>query len=298
MKKTQLQKALPKKQQPKKETTLPKQQQAKKATVQKAQPKKTTLQKKAALQKAAPEKDELQNIGYREFVEEIKERVSQMQYQALSAVNQALITLYWGIGQLIVEKQEQHGWGKSIVENLSTDLQTDFPGSKGFSSQNLRYMRQFYLEYNKSPNLQPLVGEISWSKHLVIMGKSKDNLEREFYIKMTRKHGWSKVVLVHQIESKAYDRFFLNQTNFDQTLAEKEYKHQAKLAIKDSYSFDFLEMSENHSEREMELNLLKNIQKFLLEMGGDFAFIGNQYKLEVDGDAFYIDLLLYHRKLQ
>ena len=146
--------------------------------------------------------NKLQKADYQQFLEEIKQKVYQAQYQALKAVNKKLITLYWEIGQSIVEKQEQYGWGKSIVENLSKDLQIDFPGAKGFSSQNLWYMRQFYLEYKNNARLQPLVGEISWSKHLVIMSKAKDDLEREFYIKMTKQYGWSKSILVHQLENK------------------------------------------------------------------------------------------------
>jgi len=235
--------------------------------------------------------------AYRAFVEQVKEKVYQAQYQALKSVNSELIRLYWEIGQAIVDKQGQHGWGKSVVENLAGELQKEFPGVKGFSVQNLWYMRQFYSEYQGKEKLQPLVGEISWSKHLVIISKCKDDQEREFYIKMTKKYGWSKSVLTHQVDGKSYERFLMNQTNFDKSLAEK-YKHQAKLAVKDSYSFDFLEMSEDYSEREMELGLIKNIRKFLLEMGGDFSFIGNQYRLEVGGDEFYIDLLLYHRQLQ
>lgn len=234
---------------------------------------------------------------YTSFLSEVKEKIYASQYQALKAVNKELIGLYWEIGESIVAKQAQYGWGKSTVESLSKDLQKEFPGVKGFSVQNLWYMRQFYSEYNGKEKLQPLVGEIIWSKHLVIIGKCKDDQEREFYIKMTKKYGWSKSVLIHQVEGKAYERFLLNQTNFDESLAEK-YKHQAKLAVKDSYSFDFLEMSEDYSEREMELGLIRNIRKFLLEMGGDFTFIGNQYRLEVGGDEFYIDLLLYHRQLQ
>lgn len=234
---------------------------------------------------------------YQQFLAEIKEKVYQSQYQALKAVNKELINLYWSIGQAIVEKQEQHGWGKSTVETLANDLQKEFPGVKGFSSQNLWRMRKFYLEYQANEKLSPLVREIGWSHNTVIVDRCKDSLEREFYIKMTKKYGWTKNVLIHQVEGKSYERFLLNQTNFDQTLTEK-YKHQAKLAVKDSYSFDFLEMSEDYSEREMELGLIKNIRKFLLEMGGDFAFIGNQYKLEVGEDQFYIDLLLYHRQLQ
>ena len=241
--------------------------------------------------------NKIDKTAYKNFVEEIKEKVYRSQYEALKSVNKELIKLYLAIGSSIIEKQEQYGWGKSIVENLSKDLQKEFPGVKGFSVQNLWYMRQFCTEYKGKEKLQPLVGEISWSKHIVIISKCKDDLEREFYIKMTKKYGWSKNVLIHQVEGQAYERFLLNQTNFDKSLAEK-YKYQAKLAVKDSYSFDFLEMSEDYSEREMELGLMKNIRSFLMEMGGDFTFVGNQYRLEVEGDEFYIDLLLYHRKLQ
>jgi predicted nuclease of restriction endonuclease-like (RecB) superfamily len=241
--------------------------------------------------------NKIDETAYKNFVEEIKEKVYQAQYQALKSVNKELIKLYWEIGESIIVKQKQYGWGKSIVENLSKDLQKEFPGVKGFSRDNLWRMRKFVLRYKENEKLAPLVQEIAWSHNIVVMEKCKDDLEREFYIKMTKKYGWSKSVLIHQVEGKSYERFLLNQTNFDKSLAEK-YKHQAKLAVKDSYSFDFLEMSEDYSEREMELGLIKNVRSFLMEMGGDFTFVGNQYRLEVGGDEFYIDLLLYHRKLQ
>lgn len=241
--------------------------------------------------------NKIDQTTYKNFVEEIKEKVYQSQYQALKSVNKELIKLYWEIGESIIDKQEQYGWGKSIVESLAKELQKEFPGVKGFSRSNLWRMRNFFTEYQSNVKLAPLVREIGWSHNMVVMEKCKDDLEREFYIKMTKKYGWSKNVLIHQVEGKSYERFLLNQTNFDKSLEEK-YKHQAKLAVKDSYSFDFLEMSEDYSEREMELGLIKNVRSFLLEMGGDFTFIGNQYRLEVGGDEFYIDLLLYHRKLQ
>jgi predicted nuclease of restriction endonuclease-like (RecB) superfamily len=241
--------------------------------------------------------NKIDKTAYQNFVAEIKERIYESQYRALKAVNIELISLYWGIGESIIEKQEQHGWGKSIVENLSNDLQKEFPGVKGFSARNLWRMRNFYLSYYESEKLPPLVAEIGWSHNVVIMEKCKDDLEREFYIKMTKKYGWSKNVLIHQIEGGSYQLFLTNQTNFDKTLAEK-YKHQAKLAVKDSYSFDFLEMMEDYKERDLELGLVKNIRSFLMEMGGEYSFIGNQYKLSLDGNDFYIDLLLYHRKLK
>jgi len=239
----------------------------------------------------------LDNKEYRRFFEEIKVQVYQSQYEALKQVNKELILLYWSIGKSIVIRQEKFGWGKSVVETLSNDLQKEFVGVKGFSSQNLWRMRKFYEEYNANEKLAPMVREIGWSHNILILEKCKDDLQREFYISMTKKYGWTKNVLIHQIEGKSYERFLLNQTNFDKTLEEK-YKHQAKLAVKDSYSFDFLEMSEDYGEREMELQLIKNIRSFLMEMGTDFAFIGNQYKVSVAEDDFYIDLLLYHRRLK
>ena len=152
--------------------------------------------------------------GYKSFLKEVKERIHQAQYDAMWLVNKEHISMCWDIGRMIVERQQKYGWGKSIVENLSNDLQKEYTGIKGFSSQNLWYMRQFFLEYNGKENLQPLVGEISWSKHLLIMSKCKDKLEREFYIKMTKKYGWSKSVLIHQIENQSYKKYLLNQTNF------------------------------------------------------------------------------------
>jgi predicted nuclease of restriction endonuclease-like (RecB) superfamily len=239
----------------------------------------------------------ISDINYKVFLEEIKAKVYQSQYEALKQVNKQLIELYLFIGQSIIEKQKKHNWGNSVVEELAKDLQKEFVGIKGFSSQNLWRMRKFYQEYQGNEKLAPLVREIGWSHNVMIFEKVKDDLEREFYIKMTKKLGWSKNILIHQIEGKSYELFLLNQTNFDQSLEEK-YKHQAKLAVKDSYNFDFLEIHESYNERELELALIKNIRSFLLEMGSDFAFIGNQYKITVDQDDFYIDLLLYHRRLK
>ncbi|NTW06896.1 MAG: DUF1016 domain-containing protein [Syntrophaceae bacterium] len=235
--------------------------------------------------------------GYVAFLDEIKQRIRTAQYEALKSVNKEMIQLYWDIGKMIVERQEKEGWGKAVVETLARDLQKEFLGMQGYSVQNLWYMRQFYMEYRSHEKLQPLVGEISWSKHLAIMGKCKDSLEREFYIRMTRKFGWTKKVLIHQIENKAYEKTLLNQTNFAKTLPD-EVKNQAKLAVKDEYTFDFLELGEDHSEMELERELIARINRFLVEMGGAFAFLGNQFRLEINGNEFFIDLLLYHRRLK
>ena len=189
------------------------------------------------------------------------------------------------------------GGGKSIVENLATELQKEFVGMRGFSERNLWNMRNFYLEYKDNSKLQSLTAEIGWTHNVVIFQKCKDSLEREFYIKATQKFGWTYRVLSNQIDNKTYEKYLLNQTNFNETLPE-EYKHQAKFAVKDEYNFDFLELSDNHNEYELEIGLINNIREFLSQMGTDFAFIGNQYKLEVDGEEYFIDLLLYHRRLK
>lgn len=280
---------------------------------------------------------------YNPFIKEIKELIYRRQYEAMKRVNSELLELYWEIGAEIDRKQREQGWGKSVVEILSKELQKEFPGVQGFSARNLWLMRSFYQEYSTMQFLQPLGAElekcpiraenaenvilhpsgaelensilppsvaeiphvalpplltrIGWKKNVVIMEKCKDPLEREFYIRMTKKYGWTKDVLINNIENQAFVKYMSNQTNFDKTVPEK-YKHQAKLAVKDDYNFDFLEMGIEHSEAELETAVIKNIRAFLLEMGGDFSFIGNQYHLDVADDDYYIDLLLYHRRLR
>lgn len=231
-----------------------------------------------------------------EFIAEIKLKVRQAQYEALKAVNLQLINLYWEIGKAIAEKQNE-SWGKAIVPTLSSELQREFPGIGGFSVGNLWLMAQFYSEYKADENLVPLVREISWSKHITILKKCKDNLERKFYTLATKKFGWTKNVLIHQIENKTYEKYLLNQTNFEDTLPDS-VKNQAVLAVKDEYTFDFLELSAQHSENELENALIQNIRNFLLEMGHQFTFLGNQFRLEVEDKEYFIDLLLYHRQLQ
>ena len=241
--------------------------------------------------------DNLISADYTNFIIDIKNKIRKSQYEAMKAVNTTLINLYWGIGQEIYNQQQEKGWGKSIVEVLSQEIQKEFPGVKGFSSSNLWRMRNFYITYNECENLAPLVREISWTKNIAIMEKCKESLEREFYIKMTKKYGWTKDVLINHIENKSYEKYLLNQTNFDKAVPEK-YVNQAKLAVKDEYIFDFLELTEEHSEKELELALVDNIKNFLGELGGNFAFMGNQYHINVGGSDFYIDLLLYHRTLK
>jgi predicted nuclease of restriction endonuclease-like (RecB) superfamily len=234
---------------------------------------------------------------YVALLSEIKERVRSAQYAALRSVNKELVALYWDIGRMIVGRQVGGSWGKAVVERLATDLQVEFPGVSGFSASNLWRMKSFYETYFSSEKLAPLVREIAWSHNLVILERCADPLQREFYIRMTKKFGWTKSVLIHQIENQSYEKTLLGQTNFDKALT-PELRVQAKLAVKDEYTFDFLELGEEHAERELERALVGRIEHFLRAMGGLFAFVGSQYRLEVDGREFFIDLLLFHRRLR
>jgi predicted nuclease of restriction endonuclease-like (RecB) superfamily len=234
---------------------------------------------------------------YTTLLLDVKARIRAGQYEALRAVNRELMTLYWDIGRMIVERQQDEGWGKAVVKRLAADLQTEFVGVGGFSASNLWRMKVFFETYEGSEKLAPLVREIAWSHNLLILERCKDPLQREFYLRMTRKFGWSKSVLTHQIENQTYEKSLLGQTNFDQALT-PELRSQAKLAVKDEYIFDFLELAEEHSEHQLEHALLARVEDFLRAMGGLFAFMGSQYRLEVDGREFFIDLLLFHRRLR
>ena len=166
----------------------------------------------------------------------------------------------------------------------------------GFSARNIWRMRDFYLTYHRNEKLTPLVAEIGWTHNLVILEKCKDDLQREFYIRMTQKFGWTKNVLIHQIENKTYEKTLLNHTNFDRSLfhqnLSEEMRDRAKLAVKDAYTFDFLELADEHSERELEKAILTRVEPFLQEMGGMFTFVGSQYRLEISDEEYFIDLLL------
>lgn len=227
----------------------------------------------------------------------IKERIRSAQYEALRAVNRRLIALYWDIGRLIAERQQQESWGKSVVERLARDLQAEFPGIQGFSARNLWRMRDLYLSYSRSEILPPLVAEIGWTHNVIILEKCGDDNEREFYLRMTRELGWTKNVLLHHIENRTYEKSLVSQTSFERTLP-ADLRHQAKLAVRDEYTFDFLELGEQHSERQLQQAILARVEPFLREMGGLFSFIGSEFRLVVSDREFFIDLLLYHRRLK
>jgi len=234
---------------------------------------------------------------YRSGYTEMIAIIERSREKAFRAVNRELITMYWDIGKYISGKMENGGWGKSVVADFARYVQEARPDIKGFSASNIWRMRQFYETYRQNEKLAPLVREISWSHNLIILERCSDPLEREFYLRMTRKFGWSKNVLIHQIENQSYEKTLLGQTNFDRTLT-PELRAQAKLAVKDEYTFDFLELGAEHSERELERALIARIEDFLRAMGGLFAFVGSQFRLEVEDKEYVIDLLLYHRRLK
>lgn len=241
--------------------------------------------------------DSINVSGYGTLLSELKSRIHSAQYAALRAVNKELIALYWDIGKLIEARQENEGWGKSVVERLSTDLRAEFGEKSGYSVQNLWYMRKFYREYKDLPNLQPLAGEIAWTKNTLILDRCTNPLQREFYLRATARFGWTRRVLDHQIDNQTYEKYLLNQTSFDNAMP-PVVAAKAKLAVKDHYTFDFLELSDEHEERELESALIGQIRSFLSEMGPHFTFVGSQYRLTVEGNDYFIDLLLYHRALK
>lgn len=234
---------------------------------------------------------------YQQFVQEASDRVRSGQLAAFRAVNKELIALYWDLGKMIVERQQQHNWGDSVVEMLARDLQAAFPRVTGLSASNLWRARNFYLHYEDTEFLALAAREIGWTHNYIIFEKCKDAHARYFYILMTRRFGWTKNVLIHQIENQTFEKTVISQQNFEGTLPE-HLQEQAILAVKDDYAFGFLELGDQHSEYELEQSILQNIRQFLIEMGGDFCFIANQFSVEQGGKAYRVDLLLFHRELQ
>lgn len=199
------------------------------------------------------------NESFSQFVVEIKQAIRQAQTRALQTVNKELISLYWTIGERIVQNQEIHGWGKSVVTNLSEELKKEFVDAKGFSERNLWNMRNYYLAYKAHPKLQTLSAEISWSHNVKILQKLKDPLAQQFYMQASLHHAWSLRILDHQIDNQTYEKTLIGQTNFTNTLPEA-IQEQAGLVVKDEYTFDFLELAEQHSEKELETTLNETLK--------------------------------------
>ena len=236
---------------------------------------------------------------------DIKKDIQTSRVRAALSVNKELTMLYWRIGKSILEKQKELGWGSKVIEQLSQDLKHTFPDMKGFSIRNLKYMQAFCLAYmefdftQEAPAeiVQQLAAQIPWGHNQVILDKLKELELRKWYIEKTIENGWSRNVLVMQIESGAHLRLGKAQTNFKETLP-KTSSDLAQQLMKNEYNFDFLGLGEDALEKDIEKGLMAHIQKFLLEIGTGFAFLGSQYKLNVGGDDFYIDMLFYHTRLR
>lgn len=237
--------------------------------------------------------------SYKELFDEIIQRISSARIDAYKSINYHQIKQNFDIGKMIVSRQILFGWGKSVVEKLSSDINKIYDGGEGYSSTNLWYMRQFYMEYRDADELLNLALNIPWSHNILIMNKIKDNSERQYYLTATLKLAWSRAVLLNQIKANAYEYHLQNpkQNNFDLTLPE-HIAEQADEAMKSVYNLDFMGISKPVLERNMENMLIAKIRDFIMELGYGFCFMGNQYKIVLQNKSYKIDLLFYHRLLK
>ncbi|MBP5983556.1 MAG: DUF1016 family protein [Fluviicola sp.] len=227
---------------------------------------------------------------------DIIQLIKQSRTNAVKAVNAELINLYWNIGEHISKKIEQSEWGDSVVTELSNFIQTQEPEIKGFSDKNIWRMKQFYETYKDFPKLSTLLREISWSHNLAIFSRCKTVEEREFYLKLAKKENYSFRELERQISASLFERTMIG--NSIRSTALRETNHDLSNTFKDSYVFEFLNLPDLHSESDLQRGLVRLMKNFILELGKDFLFIGEEYKLQVGNSDFYIDLLFYHRGLQ
>jgi len=234
---------------------------------------------------------------YRRWLAELKQRVERTRLRAVTSVNRELVTLYWQIGREILDRQQRQGWGAAVVDRLARDLKAAFPDMRGFSPRNLKYMRSLAQAWPDAEFVQQPAAQLPWFHLCTLLDKVKDPKQRSWYADKTLEHGWSRQVLTMQIETAAYTRAGSAVTNFGETLPPPQ-SDLARDALKDPYIFDFLGLTEDAQERDIEQALTRHITRFLLELGAGFAFVGRQYRLDVGGDEFFVDLLFYHLKLR
>ncbi|MBT9317162.1 PDDEXK nuclease domain-containing protein [Leptothoe spongobia] len=235
--------------------------------------------------------------NYRRFLQSLKDRIRSAQVKAALAVNQELILLYWQIGREILNRQQQEGWGTKVIDRLAKDLKRDFPDMTGFSARNLKYMRAFADAYPDGQLVQQVLSQIPWGHNVRLLDVLKDPDERLWYARQTIEKGWSRNVLLMQIEQGLHKQTSAAITNFERTLP-PDQSDLAKNLIKDPYNFDFLTLAADAQERDLEQSLLSHIRDFLLELGVGFAFVGSQYPIQVGTKEYAIDLLFYHLKLR
>ena len=246
--------------------------------------------------------------AYSNWLKGLKQKVRLVQIKAAVKINSELLLFYWELGQDIVDKQKNTKWGDGFLKQLSLDLSSEFPDMKGFSKRNLELIRKWYLFWFDSALIAKQLAtqlekahiipifQIPWWHNVVIISKIKKSDEAMFYVHKTIQNNWSRSVLSHHIESNLFKRKGKAITNFKATLP-KPQSDLARETLKDPYNFDFLTITEKHDERELENALVNHVTKFLLELGAGFSYIGKQYRLEISGDEFFIDLLFYHVKL-
>lgn len=235
--------------------------------------------------------------GYADWLADLKGRIHSAQQRATLAVNRELVLLYWQIGRDILQRQADQGWGAKVIERLAQDLRAAFPEMKGFSRANLMYMRALAQAWPDAEIVQQAVGQLPWGHNLVLLTQLKDPELRLAYAQSAIEHGWSRNVLNIHIETRRLERSGKAVTNFETRLPQPQ-SDLARESLKDPYRFDFLGLSDEAHEREIEGALVKHVTEFLLELGAGFAFVGRQVLLDVGGDEFFIDLLFYHLKLR
>ncbi len=244
------------------------------------------------------------NDDYKSWLKDLKQQVLQTQIKAAVQVNSTLLTFYWQLGLEIVERQQQSSWGEGFLKQLSQDLMAEFPQVKGFSERNIKYIRQWVLFWTEVGTIgQQAVAQLSlslvkipWGHNLKIISKCKSVSEARYYVENTIEHGWSRAVLTHQIESDLWQREGKAINHFSATLPAPQ-SDLAEQTLKDPYVFDFLSLSKQFNERELEQALTDHITQFLLELGAGFAYMGKQFPLQVGEREFFIDLLFYHARL-
>ncbi|GHT12025.1 hypothetical protein FACS189426_14770 [Bacteroidia bacterium] len=260
-------------------------------------------------------------VEYRDFLQEILVKIQSARYEMLLSVSKQTLLLYWDIGKAVSKKMKSGGWGQSVVEQLSKDLQTEFPGVRGFSARNIWNMKKFYEFYSEllisAPvgaelqiakiensatavaefeNLPPLVAEVGWKQNCIILEKCKNLKQIEFYLRMTKEKGWSRLDLLEKIKNNYFENHSLAQNNFEQTVPE-ELKAQVAWEFLDDYNVELINPDQPFSEKALENAIVENIVKFLQEMGGNFAFVGRQYRLTLDEKEYFVDLLFFNLNL-
>jgi predicted nuclease of restriction endonuclease-like (RecB) superfamily len=235
--------------------------------------------------------------GYARFLDDLKTRIRDARVRAALAVNRELILLYWQIGREILRRQREEGWGAKVVGRLAADLRREFPEMTGLSPRNLKYMRSFAEAYPDEAFVQQAVAQLPWGHNTALLDRVKEPEERAWYAAQTVEHGWSRSVLVHQVESGLYHRRGRAVTNFERALPAPQ-SDLARDLMKDPYHFEFLALGPEARERDLERALLGKVRDFLLELGVGFALVGSQHRLEVGGQDFYLDLLFYHLRLR